>query len=223
MIRRGPGSGHGPSAAPTRLLLVVGALAVLIVVNVVQFVRIDATTPYSFAVFKERPHPGMVELSMEDGSNASSRYAMTLALGHLAPGSTVILTADGDGLVDRIDERLYGYGRATDVVEVADDVTADLADLGAHAYVAASGPAGNRGPAWRIVLDDRNPPVLAEEEAGAVIDAIRAGDADAVPAGAARELALVAVQAGDPTYVDEPENLLVETSLLDGWDEGGGA
>ncbi|WP_062298945.1 hypothetical protein [Demequina maris] len=220
MIARAPGSGHGSPGAPVRLLVVLGALATLIVLNVVQLVAIDASTPSTFAVFEERPHAGIVELSMVDGSNAASRYAMTLALGHLAPGSTVIITDDGEGLVDRVDERLYGYGRADQVREVGDDIAAELADLGAHAYVAASGPAGSRGPAWRIVLDDRNPPVLAEDDEGAVIDAIRAGDADDIAAGPARELALVAVAAGDPAYAGEPENVLVETSLLAGWDPG---
>lgn len=194
-----------------RFWLAAAILSALVVLNLVQYPRLEGNNRGGWDVWVDRPHGDLVRLTLGPGSNAHSRYSIALALRALAPGSTVIVPVEGGGVVGRAEERFLGFGGADEYRETEAAIEIDWVDVDAHGYVAGSDVEGSRGAGWEIILDPESAPVLATDEGGEVIQAYREGGFDAVTSGPARTFVLVSrPAAGEYGYI----NVLIETSLL---------
>jgi hypothetical protein len=190
-------------------LLLVGA----ILVNLAQFRDGDRSADDNFDAIHRNDTADITELVYAECEWCRDRYSIHLALRVIAPGSTVIVPADNPNAGTSYDagvlaQRLYSLG----LVERVDFIAArDLpTGIDPGPYVLASGPGGERGAPWAVAVAPPPRPQPAADPEGYLEAALRAGE-HRDPDRPAREFVLL--QWPDPA-VDDPRDLLLETSLL---------
>lgn len=201
----------------TRSLLAVLLLTAVVAVNLAQFRSIDQATVDSFDAVHRNGTADIVELSYQECGWCRDRYGMHLALGMLAPGSTVVVPASSryaasPASVGELTLRLTAYGRVGGVEWVPyQQPPALLSTTDVRGSVVASGPGGAKGAPWALALA---PPVPdgagTTDPDGYVARALAAGE-HRDPAGAPRQFVLLE---WDAARDGQNPDLLIDTSLL---------
>lgn len=161
---------------------VAALLVVAILVNVGQFRSIDRNTIDNFAAVHRSDTADIIALSYRECDWCRDRFALHLALGEVAPGSTVLIPvpsryASRRYTAEEFALRLYTFGAAARVHRVRTDATALLVDRASLTpvgyavaaargddpgfdptpYVVASGPGGAKGAPWALAVDPSPP------------------------------------------------------------------
>lgn len=145
-----------PASSRTgRSLIAVMLLVGAILVNVVQFRGIDASTVNFFDAIHRAGTADLLEQGHQQCARCRDRYGLHLAIQVVAPGSTVYVPDTSPHAADRyVGEeftlRLYSLGRVERVEWV--DIAPTL-DFDPAPHVFASGPGGSRGAPWVLALD----------------------------------------------------------------------
>jgi hypothetical protein len=189
-------------------------LAVLAVVNVVQFPLIDKPMPPYASAIHAYPHPDVVEIGIGEDPNARSRYTAYVALAQIAPGSTVLLPTQGAGDSYRTQARFLGLGEAANVAYVdldATDLWEDALEVGT---VAAVGSGGFRGAPWQIIVDEREAPFDAGTSPETYLKESLDEDTWTAPPGPPRTWLWIYMPVERKGSDYSFQNVLVEISLL---------
>lgn len=139
------------------VLLLAGA----ILVNLGQFRAVDQQTIDNFDAVHRNDTADLFELSQRECQWCRDRYALHLALGATAPGSTVIVPASSPYAASRnrresLTLRLYALGRVTGIEWVSYRQAPGLLSatgLDPSPHVTASGPGGEKGAPWALAPD----------------------------------------------------------------------
>jgi hypothetical protein len=100
-------------------LALIGALAIAILVNVVQFRSADAAAPENYQAVIRKPSSDIVEVvSLND--SIRSYYGLYWAISEQQPGASVQISADGADDFPSLRFLALGYGKADSVVLSAD-------------------------------------------------------------------------------------------------------
>ncbi|MGH3680237.1 MAG: hypothetical protein ACRDT2_08295, partial [Natronosporangium sp.] len=143
---------------PVRSGLAVLLIAAAIAVNLAQFRSIDESTVDSFDAVHRNGTADIVELSYQECGWCRDRYGLHLALGILAPGSTVLVPASSryaasPDAAGELTLRLSTYGRVDGVEWLGYAQPPQLlSTAGVPGSVVASGPGGAKGAPWALAL-----------------------------------------------------------------------
>ncbi len=193
--------------SPVGLLLFVG-MGYLVAINLTQFSTVESRACVFFTALHHRGDGDILASMWDDDPSSSSRYSPFLALGFVAPGSTMLVAESDSGNEGWFRERSYAFGAVADVEEVEGSALELLGDVDFEPYVVASGTGGARGEPWAIAVEGGDswpgPAWYFLRDVMASTDPIR---------GEARTFLVVTWQV-DPGNGDDRQWLFVDVGLL---------
>ncbi|MPZ27363.1 MAG: hypothetical protein GEV12_13365 [Micromonosporaceae bacterium] len=211
-------AGTAPPERSTRSLLAVLLLTAVIAVNLAQFRSVDQATVDSFDAVHRNDTADIVEISYRECDWCRDRYGLHLALGMLAPGSTVIVPAtspyaESQAQAGELTLRLTAYGRVGGVDWVGYEQPPQLlSTTDVSGSVVASGPGGAKGRPWALALAPPVPDGAGPGDPdGYVARALAAGE-HRHPTRPPREFVLLRWDVARDAH--PYQDLLVESSLL---------
>ena len=152
-------------------------LAVMAALNALTFGATDAEAPEWWRALHRFDEPDPLVAALSGSDRLRTRLDVAVALGSVAPGSTVMIPGDDHGVWDRHALRLAGFGDADVRWIGGDDSWAEDVSIDAAAVMVASGDEGPLGPAWRILVASEAlaDPVPADSAPGAYVEALLEG------------------------------------------------
>jgi hypothetical protein len=154
-----------------RKRIFIGALVIVVTVNVAQFRAIDDRTNDRYSAINRYSTADIVEIGYRASPHFRQAYGLHLALAQIAPGANVTLPVSGVFSEEGFGTSLYGFGKIGSHIHVEYDdniekllgdekLTMILTDAfmdndNQPYYIAANDEGGDRGEPWTIVSDRR--------------------------------------------------------------------
>jgi|GEM_PF-6456406 len=142
------GSGNQPRLRDVLL----GALVMLAVANASHFLAVDGRVSNRYKALYRDDTADVLSAGLRESSRHRDLFGLAIALAKLAPGSVIILPADGAYARNDFRGRMYAFGEIDRIEYRSYNERRFMRDLDVSKYIVASGKGSDREPAYSIAM-----------------------------------------------------------------------
>ncbi len=133
-------------------------LVIAVAINFYEFPRLDKSRsdPNWKAIYQYNTSD-LIEISYQTNPRLQQRYNPAIALGMIAPGSTIFLPQSGIHSSDELKAQLLSYGKVGKIITKTFDSRSIIGDFDPSPYIIETGDEDYRYKPWGIAIGSNSP------------------------------------------------------------------